>query len=953
MPRENLSATQNANDPVAPCDKNIIPIFPVRFAIKPDVLMEVANKYRNTSAEDNMHNEEDYCLRRIRQGFVYIFVPNTVEDPDSCSDCSKGYWLVFRYHTSAEDQNSCEIRSDTETQGSGQYTFQMYKWVDGHATGKWELDSSRIYPYAFVPESTTQIEIGYSEFRWPAYFFEEAERNPAFRENILTPVDLSAEQTNFSAPMRDLDQHVEEFKPTLIDKISDYLISQTGIAPEDKKTVAFCEHSKTKGRIVALHDPMGRLLDINATTLTVNNTQSTFNMEYQYPLTTARAIDKIKSHLDENWNWFKDIWSDRPIAEETNRLREDFVELSNSFTTMQENLVNLHSNTIGHQLSYSVKNQISYAHNNGIKGDGSDSDLEIINYTTALLNQAVTDLNTSKVGSEYITKILSSPSAKAISQDYQDNFSIWTKLSGVVQKGLDKGLAIAERAFQRFDIMCTTMGLEMAQAMVVKGNMAIRESFSSMYRIEEWSTRPLTAAQIEDVITNGQMPNETVITDTNQSSRYSRTTVYAGNRRLVPSTDAVAQLDFMYIKFKDYEIRPAAGIRDQMPQFGYLETAANGLGAFLNAASIIDLLDKKDKAPADDDIFSKIGDNFWVNITVASISTIDDSYKTGQAFFRTSAGQSARSIVSSKLFSRVNNNALFRAQSVALRASQSKSIAFASKMAQGLGRFAGVAGVLLSALQSASGFAQDKYAKGWGNALVAIGSGILLVFGATIVGAIIGAILIVLGILIEYFGALDPIQEWAQGSFWGSSTYYWGDENLRVDISRQIDMSKALANTSDSKHNTIKEFFQKEMDDFDKLFNFLAILPTKNRKVANFQVYLPYLSENDSLSDELKVNIDIEYKADSSWIFDDDIEDVGFNYDINYQKKIITIDYSTSLPQASGYIKEVYVEIEYTPTGKETMELEKTIYQHTLPERAYYYRGYQADLDPKSYGWAI
>ena len=499
--------------------------------------------------------------------------------------------------------------------------------------------------------------------------------------------------------------------------------------------------------------------------------------------------------------------------------------------------------------------------------------------------------------------------------------------------------------------MCTTMGLEMAQAMIVEGNLAIRESFSSMYRIEEWSKRPLTAQQIEDVIVNGQMPNETVITDSSQSSRYSRTTVYAGNRRLAPSNTAVAELDFMYIKFKDYEIRPAAGIRDQLPQFGYLETAANGLGAFLNAASIIDLLDKKNKAPTDNDIFSKIGDNFWVNITVASISTIDDSYKTGQAFLRTSAGQAARSIVSSKLFSRINNNALFRAQSIALRASQSRSIAVASSVAKGLGRFAGIAGVLLSALQSASGFAQDKYAKGWGNALVAIGSGILLVFGATIVGAIIGAVLIVLGILIEYFGALDPIQEWAKESFWGSSDDYWGDD--RPSIDDQIISAKVISLPSHPEYNLFKEYLKKEMEAFDKLFNFLAVLPTKNRKVANFQVYLPYLSENDSLSDELKINIDIDHNSDDAWFFNDDFEKVPFSYDINYQTKIITVDYSTSLPTSPGYIEEVKVEIEYTPTGKETMELEKPIYQHTLPERAYYYRGYQADLNHKSFGWAI
>lgn len=948
MPRENLSATQNVLDPIAPCDPSITPIFPVRFAFKPEVLMDIANDYRNTSAEDNMHNEKDYCLRRIRQGFVYIYVPNTVEDLESRTDRPNGYWMVFRYNTSYEDQNSDEMRTDTETLTSGLYQFRMYQWEDGHAAGNWKLDNTRVYPYAFVPEHTTQIEIGYSEHRWPAYYFEEAERNPEFRKHILTPVDLSAEQSKFSAPLRDLDQHVEEFKPTLRDRISDYLISQTGIGMEDKKTVAFCNHSKTRGRIVALHDPMGRLLDINAVSLLVNNTQANFNQEYQYPLVTARAIESVKTHLDGSWNWFKDLWSDRPISEESDQLRQKFIEACDNFTTLQENLVKLHETTFSHQLDYAITKQIDYAQKNGVRGDGSRSDMELIDYTTALLNQAVIDLNSSTVGSEYIVSLYNPDSGKAIAQTYQDNFVLWSRIGGAVQKGAANGLKIAEKAFERFNVVCTTQCLQMAQAIFRHGNIEIQEAFNSVYSVEEWTHKPLTLDEAEKIIRDRRMPRSTVITN-QQLTQRNRLTVYAGNRRLTPRNVAVTELDILHVKFKDFDLIPAPGIRDISPNFGKIETAVAGMGAFLSAATIVDVLHKKENAPAGDDIFSQIADNFWVNITVASMSAIDDSYNTGRALIRSNIGQTARTAISSKLFSRFGANTLFRTQSIALGMSQSKAISLVSSGAKALGRFAGHAGVLLSLLQAAAGIAQDNYAKAWGNALIAIGSGVLMIFGATIVGAVIGVILIVIGAVIEYFGSLDPLQQWAKKSFWGSSRNYWGKE--RVILLEQINIARVIAIPNDRDHLKLLNAFNKELDEFNQIVNQLRLVDIGGKRNSRFKVYLPYLGEGTQVGESLKVNISIEHKADSSWFLSDDYDDVPFDYSIDYKQKLIAVNYAKSIPSAPGYIEEVSVLIEYTPGSKKTMELEQTIYTHKIPLSAFEYRGTPAP-DPKIYGWA-
>ena len=106
MGREQFSATQSATDPVLPCEKGIRPIFPVRFAIKPSVLTELSLNPRTLNAETDAANPGDHELRRIRQGYVYIFVHNEIEDVDSRTEASNGYWMVFRYQSQLDSQSN-------------------------------------------------------------------------------------------------------------------------------------------------------------------------------------------------------------------------------------------------------------------------------------------------------------------------------------------------------------------------------------------------------------------------------------------------------------------------------------------------------------------------------------------------------------------------------------------------------------------------------------------------------------------------------------------------------------------------------------------------------------------------------------------------------------------------------------------------------------------------------
>lgn len=164
------SQTQDADQTAALCDDSIIPIFPVRYALKGETLLSLNSSIREISSPSSIASlaGSDHELTRIRQGFFYIFVPLSAENGSD----EKGVWHVFRYETLvSEDENSNHEIPFTETNLHRRYQFYKYNWIDGYAHGEWEADRTQVYPYAFVPLNTSKIEVAYCETRWPGHFF--------------------------------------------------------------------------------------------------------------------------------------------------------------------------------------------------------------------------------------------------------------------------------------------------------------------------------------------------------------------------------------------------------------------------------------------------------------------------------------------------------------------------------------------------------------------------------------------------------------------------------------------------------------------------------------------------------------------------------------------------------------------------------------------------------------
>ncbi|MCE8439348.1 toxin VasX [Rhodovulum sulfidophilum] len=83
-----LSETRAADELTSACDEDIRPIFPVRHALTEEALFNIARDGTSPGEPGAIGAQGSYELRRLRQGYVYIYARNG--HPDRLSSDSKG-----------------------------------------------------------------------------------------------------------------------------------------------------------------------------------------------------------------------------------------------------------------------------------------------------------------------------------------------------------------------------------------------------------------------------------------------------------------------------------------------------------------------------------------------------------------------------------------------------------------------------------------------------------------------------------------------------------------------------------------------------------------------------------------------------------------------------------------------------------------------------------------------
>ena len=257
FPEDELFTEDEADGITAQCDPDIIPIFPVRYALTSDALTAFKESQPSIGTPEGLGGG-NHDLRRLRRGYVYIYA-HSGHAGEMHSD-QAGIWHVFRYESLTQDENSGTIRNDTQSGMPGSYAFTPYQWEDGTPSSNWVALTSRRFPYAFVHRDVSNIHIAYSEERWPAWFFERMAQDGSLRRKLMTEVDLVPESTRYSAPLSSIADYVTGFGGEAADPIENAL-RHTALQPEPARRVVNCPNAHDNGRLVAVMDPLGEILD--------------------------------------------------------------------------------------------------------------------------------------------------------------------------------------------------------------------------------------------------------------------------------------------------------------------------------------------------------------------------------------------------------------------------------------------------------------------------------------------------------------------------------------------------------------------------------------------------------------------------------------------------------------------------------------------------------------------
>lgn len=933
-----FSSEQDADDPVYRCNTAVTPIFPVRAAIKPHKLTQASAQYQTLTPPECLSDNDDYEFRRIRQGFIYIFVEKSIHDLKSRTDKNNGYWLIFRYKSEDGDNNSNFLSQvndsyvlkdpNTEMFMAGQYSFRSYEWTGDGPDSPWKLKGD-IMPYAFVPRSTTKIEIAYSEERWPSKFFTEAESNPDFRSKLMQKVDLTPTHTELSAPLKELDQHVVDFKPDIVQEmlqgvmgpLQEYQDSHTGIKADKVDAVAPCEDSKTNGRIIMLHDNMGNVLEINQRIDYNDKQRNQLNLEYQYPLTIGRALQKIKPTLDEA-NDFSKWWNDNFVVSQ--ELWEEKLLVEEEYNVIAKNLYKLHADSccLGKN-SLSKQIQLAFAN---INSSENNSNFELLSYTTEILNQVYEGVGNSTLGSQYQLKTLEGKEFTAeMGSTFKDAFSAWAKIANGVVKAAQGKLDHALKAAASFDALLHINGPELGKLKFQYSNPEFMKVMQDLFGSDGETTKNLTTDQVIEFTTKGHKAGVTTnVEKGNTASKGS-----AGKSQTVRKAPTV---DVPHVKIHG-EFVPSVdfqSLAESQSQTG-MRDFAGGFGLFMGAYGIFSVIDQKDQPEAQTTL-GKIGQNFYANLIVNFGTFAADVYDFASA----AAAGSFKNFASANL-----NKTLYKKSPKMLSQPKNAStkIGRASKAINGQkilkvgGKVLGVIGILFTAFMAYEAFSTDQKAKAWGNSLAALGS-ILMFFGPIGIG--VGLVLIVIGAALEYFGKRNPVEDWAYRSFWGQSEYYWGETNIRPkSLDEQILEAKKLSDKDAPNHKEIKSFFKQEVQSYEDLFLQLQIKEIRN-KGAYFTLYLPRYAENGS-SPKLTLSAKVTYLKD---FYSNGqrvmrhrkvklLKQVG--YQVNVTTGVAVIDIGPELEKDNIELSEihlVHIDVDYrSPTGKEYPWDDKKVYE--------------------------
>ncbi|KZB51073.1 toxin VasX [Thalassospira xiamenensis] len=788
-----FSANADAEETFFPCQRQTIPILPVRFSLLP---FDLDSLQKPTS----ISNPGSYVIRTLRRGFVYAYVEHP-QEPDGATDRQgPGSWYVFRFDTKGQDINSDFVPDKTENYHRADYSFTKYEWTDHYGEDEWKYDTATPPKKTiWVPSWASKVWLAYSEYRWPPSFFRKG-HDAGYRKQLMQPVNLRG-TNKWAAHIDKAPELVEEYMPSSMRTdggVNQWLLDLSQVRFASAKPPQVTEDC---GILVALHDRLGDVRELHCRLAEMIKHRQSFADAHIYPLQIGQICEGLKDHIPTRDSWYSvrtpalaEGWEDA-----YGKLKQELADLEEDQNDVLREIIN----HLKDEDDFGVGKQVNL-------GFAERDDLDAIIFAGTLLGAGIRGIGATARGHLALRAALGGEKEELGGDQLQK----YLKNAVSVFKGYNGGLANGFRRWRfTFDIILEAVAIELAM-----------EKMNNLSLHQEWQEA------IEKVYRPA--PDERLMLK-KVSLRYNDAVKFLqGNfsesqlEDLLLGIDDTGKLHLSGVRRPDVNgatpmvEMPAAEIRGKVTLLGGLTTERNiltldaslaGVSLFLGMWGLVETAKTHQKV---NELHKKGAVTTALTskefkLTAAAIGIMEGVYSIHGKLATLSGPVETLSIKNIKM---LYQKALPRLSNDLLYAPEVSA-------AKGVGRFAGTAlsrvscvmGALVSAGEAYRGYERGDLAQLIGNAAMAIASMMMLFPG---VGTIAGATVLLIGFVITLYQRSD-IEERVRTCFWGSSEKYWNDDK-RLEFEKLIEISKQLP-------GDLKDLFLEELHSFQDILWAISI----------------------------------------------------------------------------------------------------------------------------------
>ncbi|WP_391528072.1 toxin VasX [Photorhabdus akhurstii] len=301
---------------IQPCDCDIKPIYPVRYAYvnffgkeleKPEAPPDIHTLMFSSSLQQT----KGYAARLLRPGWIYI----KEEDPLTARGSkARGYLHIFKYCVSEKEVNGKKQRVEK---------FRKYMFLNRRDASEGLIPEPGIrgegHSFLFVAKDVINISIAYSEHPWHSSVLAKIDSSLELRQKTMQFINLEQKQSPFAVNASDkyfrkliVDYKIRQEQFANIKSIIEKDINELDLADVSIDTLTTQDsyemdagkiiqeinsylHFNEQARIVILHDPVGRQRDIVEAYSILNLWQQSYNASNIYPLTIGFYVEKLKA----------------------------------------------------------------------------------------------------------------------------------------------------------------------------------------------------------------------------------------------------------------------------------------------------------------------------------------------------------------------------------------------------------------------------------------------------------------------------------------------------------------------------------------------------------------------------------------------------------------------------------------------------------------------------------